>query len=88
MLEPNPTVGELVKAKAITDEQVSAAVEAYCNDPTTAGFMISDDYAVNLLDAVTVHDPTRWTLLDPESSRALKRGAIRMAILHARALKV
>ncbi|QDI83157.1 hypothetical protein E8E01_23460 [Methylorubrum populi] len=87
MADPNPTVGELFKAKAVTDEQVNAAVEAYCDNPTTASFAITDCYAINLLDAVTVHDFTRRVLSDPSSSRALKRDAIRTAILLARAQK-
>ncbi|CAO4138548.1 hypothetical protein [Methylorubrum aminovorans] len=28
MPDPNPTIGELFKAKVVTDEQVNAAVEA------------------------------------------------------------
>ena len=30
MADPNTTVGELFKAKAVTDEQVNAATEAAC----------------------------------------------------------
>ncbi|KAB7783507.1 hypothetical protein [Methylorubrum populi] len=61
MVDSNPTVGELFKSKAVNDEQVNAAVEAYCDNPTTASFA--------------------------SSSRALKRDAIRTAILLARAQK-
>lgn len=85
MHEPSTTVGELYKAKAVTDEQVNAAVEAYCDDPTTTGFAITDSYAINLLDAVSRHNFTQMVLSDPASSRGLRRGAIRTAILLARA---
>jgi phosphoserine aminotransferase len=85
--DPNPTVGELFKAKAVTDEQLNAAVEAYCDNPTTSGYAINEHYAVNLLDAVTMHDFTQRVLANADASRALKRAAIRSAILLARAHK-
>jgi hypothetical protein len=34
MADANPTVGELFKAKAVTDEQVNEAVDAYLVDQT------------------------------------------------------
>jgi hypothetical protein len=87
MADPNPTVGELFKAKAVTDEQVNAAVEAYLARPHTAAYPITDGYALNLLDAVSGHRFASEVVANPESSPTLKRGAVHTAILLARAQK-
>ncbi|MGW5960199.1 hypothetical protein [Methylorubrum thiocyanatum] len=87
MADPNPTVGELFKAKAVTDEQVNAAVDAYLARPHTAAYPITDGYALNLLDAVSGHRFATKVVANPGSSPTLKRGAVRTAILFARAQK-
>lgn len=81
------SVGELFKAKAVTDEQVSAAVEAYLADPGTTAHPIADGYSLDLGEAVAGHRWASQVVANPESSPTLKRGAIRTAILLARAQK-
>lgn len=83
----SPTVGELFKAKAVTDEQVSAAVEAYHADPDTTAHPIADGYSLDLAAAVAGHGWASQVVADPESSPGLKRAATRTAILLARAQK-
>ncbi|MBB2964677.1 hypothetical protein FHU13_005095 [Methylobacterium sp. R2-1] len=55
MADPNPTVGELFKAKAVTDEQVNAAVEAFQADPASDAHPIADGYVLDLAAAVAGH---------------------------------
>ncbi|GEL44194.1 hypothetical protein MEX01_47850 [Methylorubrum extorquens] len=86
MADPNPTIGELFKAKAVTDDEVNAAVEAYLADPDTA-HPIADGYSVDLAAAVAGHGWASAVVANPESSPGLKRGAVRTAILLARAQK-
>ncbi|KQQ23750.1 hypothetical protein ASF53_05355 [Methylobacterium sp. Leaf123] len=81
------TVGELFKAKAVTDEQVNAAVDAYLADPGTTAHPIADGYSIDLAAAVAGHGWASAVVANPESSPTLKRGAIRTAILLARATK-
>ncbi len=88
MPDPNPTVGELFKAKAVTDEQVNAAVDAYLDEPDTDAHPIADGYSLDLAAAVAGHGWASQVVANPESSPGLKRGAIRTAILLARAQKV
>ncbi|MBB2964576.1 hypothetical protein [Methylobacterium sp. R2-1] len=82
-----PTVGELFKAKAATGEQVNATVDACLAQYETSAHPIADGYSLDLGDAVAAH---RWAtqvmgLFD--ATQSLKRGAVRTAILLARAQK-
>lgn len=85
MADPNPTVGELFKAKAVTDDEVNALVEAYQADPGTSALPIADGYSLDLAAAVAGHGWASQVLANPESSPGLKRAATRTAILLARA---
>ncbi|MGA4550553.1 hypothetical protein [Methylorubrum aminovorans] len=87
MPDPNPTVGELFKAKAVTDDGVNAAVEVFMKDPGTDAHPIADGYSLDLAAAVAGHGWASQVVGNPESSPGLKRGAIRTAILLARAQK-
>ena len=87
MGDPNPTVGELFKAKAVTDEQVNAAVKAYLADPGTNAHPIADGYSLDLAAAVAGHGWASQVVASPESSPGLKRAAVRTAVLLARAQK-
>lgn len=87
MADPNPTVGELFKAKAVTDDEVNAAVAAYLADPETGAHPIADGYSLDLAAAVGGHGWASQVVGNRESSPGLKRGAVRTAILLARAQK-
>ena len=88
MPAPSPTVGELFKAKAVTDEQVNAAVEAYHADPATSSHPIADGFSLDLAAAVAGHAWASEVVANTESTENLKRAAVRTAILLARAEKV
>ena len=87
MADCSPTVDELFKAKAVTDEQVNAAVEAYLADPTVGVIRIADGCGVDIAKAVEAHPFTRATLAGAKPGPSRKRKAIRAAILLARAQK-
>jgi hypothetical protein len=87
MADPNPTVGELYKAKAVTDDQVSVAVAAYFANPDASAYPIADGYSLDLAAAVAGHSWASQVVANPESSPGLKRAATRTAILLARASK-
>lgn len=88
MPAPDRTVGELFKAKAVTDDEVNAAVEAYLAEPETAAHQIADGYLLDLAAAVQAHPFARATLSGERPTSARKRKAVRTAILLARAQKV
>lgn len=87
MPDPNPTVGELFKAKAVTDEQVNAAVHAFLADVEASTLSIADGYVVDLDAAVAGHFGVSLLVADEEASVNQKREAVRTAILLARAQK-
>ncbi|KQO95629.1 hypothetical protein [Methylorubrum extorquens] len=80
----SPTVGELSEAKAVADEQVNAAVDAYLADSGTKADPNSDGYGLGLAAAVVGHGWASSVIASPESSPSLTRGAI----LRARAQEV
>ncbi|GEL44627.1 hypothetical protein MEX01_52180 [Methylorubrum extorquens] len=87
MADPNPTVGELFKAKAVTDDQVNAAVEAYLADPATGLVRLANGCRIDVAEAVEAHPFARATLSGENPTPSRKRKAIRAAILLARAQK-
>lgn len=87
MVDTNPTVRELFKAKAVSDEQVNAAVDAYLAKPETNAHPIADCYVLDLTAAVAGHGWASQVVANPESSPGLKCAAIRTAILLSRAQK-
>lgn len=87
MPDPNPTVGELFEAKAITNEQVNAAVEAYLAGPEAGAHPITSGYTLDLAAAVAGDGWAAQVVGNPEASPGLKRAAVRTAILLAWAEK-
>ena len=72
----SPTVGELFKAKAVADEQVSAAVDEYLADSGTKADPNSDGYGLSLSAPIAEHGWARSVVASPKSSPSLTRGAI------------
>jgi hypothetical protein len=78
------TTGELCKAKAIADEDVTAAIDAYMEDPAIARFDFGEGHSLDLAAAVVAHAPARKALTDPNACDAFRRAMVRSAILLAR----
>ena len=87
MADSSPTVGELLTAKAVTDDEVNAAVEALLKNSGTTAHPIADGYVLDLAAAVAGHGWASQVVANPESSPGLKRAATRTALLLARAQK-
>ena len=81
------TFGELNKAKAITDADLDAAVDAHLADPTQTAFLMGEGYTVDLHAAVSNSTFALEMLADPERKVESKRSAVRSAILLARPVK-
>ena len=77
------TVGDLFKAKAITDDQVNAAVEAYLADPGVAERWLAGRYLVDVTGAIVAHPFARAALSGAKPSPYRIRSAVRSAILLA-----
>ena len=66
---------------------MNAAVATYLADPKTLAHPIADGYSLDLGAAVAGHGWASQVVDNPESSPGLKRGAVRIVILLARAHK-
>lgn len=82
----DPTIGELLEAKAIS-QGVLAAVDAYMADPATGAFEMGDGLTLDLAAVVAACPQARFVLDDPNANMMRKRGVVRRAILLARPLK-
>ncbi|GJE44089.1 hypothetical protein [Methylobacterium soli] len=87
MAESPPTTGELFKAKAITAEDLHAAVDAYMADRKAASFSIGDGYELDLVAVVKADRHASAVLRDKTASQGTRRMAVRTAILLARPKK-
>ncbi|HEV2545057.1 MAG TPA: hypothetical protein VGU70_20090 [Methylobacterium sp.] len=85
MPDPNPTVGELFKAKAVADDEVNAAVDAFLANPATGVVPLANGCRINVAEAVEAHPFARATLSGEKPTPSRKRKAVRAAILLARA---
>jgi hypothetical protein len=83
-MSDQPTTRDLYKAKAITDEEVRAAVDAYMADPATSLFAITERYSLDLAGAVRSHAWAQQTVSNADATEYLKRTAVCTAILLAR----
>ncbi|WP_156368999.1 hypothetical protein [Methylobacterium sp. Leaf100] len=51
-----PTTGELFKAKAVTEADIVAAVDAFMADPNTTAFLFGEGYRLDIAEAVRAHE--------------------------------
>lgn len=83
----NPTTGELFKAKAITSDEVHAAVDAVLTKPEVGAYPIGGGYLLDLGAAIQAHKPSATALADPKAGEKFRRVMARTAILLARPQK-
>lgn len=83
----SPTVGELFKAKAVTDDEVDALVAAVLAGQRDERAELAEGYTVDVAAAVNASPFATAVLRDKTSRNGAKRNAARTAILLARAQK-
>ena len=81
MTESPPTVGDLVKAKAITPNEIEAAVEAVLNGRTEAPYHFADGWSLDLAEAVNGHPFANRALEGIGGTDGFQRIMARTAIL-------
>lgn len=84
MADP-PTVGELLKAKIVTTEQVDGLVEAALSGRLTDDAVLTDAYVLNLAVAVRENRFATAVLRDRTTPAGTRKKTVRTAILLARA---
>ena len=84
MADPSPTTGDLLKAKAITADDVDVLIKAYGDNLGAGRLPLGDGYRLDVDKAIDAHPQAAKALADPASSEGWRRTAIRTAILLAR----
>ncbi|MDE3747558.1 hypothetical protein [Methylobacterium radiotolerans] len=87
MAKEPPTVSELFKAKAVTDDEVNAAVDAALADLATEAYPLSAGYALDLNAAIQASRFATLVLKDDHATQRQKQHAARTAILLAHPVK-
>ncbi|GJD47026.1 hypothetical protein AFCDBAGC_4911 [Methylobacterium cerastii] len=72
---------DLLKAKIVTDDEVSAAVDVFMTDLTTRLFRFKSGHSLDLANAVRVHQPAKAAVAHPDRNEKFRRGMVRTAIL-------
>lgn len=90
MADHQPTIGELFKAKAVTDEAIARAVAAIVSGEMSDTYPIAEGLVLDLAAAVKAHKGARSTedvLADPSASVGFKCSMARAAVILARPVK-
>ncbi len=84
---PTPTVGELFKAKAVTDEQMSALINAILAGKLDDRAELAEGYVLDVAAAVKANAFATAVLADEMSKSGARRNAAQTAILLEKAQK-
>ncbi|GJD57451.1 hypothetical protein [Methylobacterium dankookense] len=82
-----PTTGELVKATAITLDEVSELIAAYGAKPGAGPLPLGESYKLDVDAAIDAHPFSAAALADGKASIRRRRSAVEAAILLARPVK-
>jgi hypothetical protein len=81
----NPTVSELRKTSDVTDDEITAAVDAVLADLATEAYPLAKGWTLDLVAAVASHKASQDALLTDRE--AYKRNMVRTAVLLAHPVK-
>lgn len=84
MAESFPTTGDLVKAKAITADDLELLVTTYLAAPSEAPLPLGPEHRINVAAAIEAHPQARAALADPAAREGWRKTMLRTAILLAR----
>ncbi|MGX9981107.1 hypothetical protein [Methylobacterium fujisawaense] len=87
MAADHAVIADPGEAKAVTDDNVNAAVDAVLADRATEAYVLTDEYALNLNAAVQASTFASLILKNVHASQSQKRDAVRTAILLAHPVK-
>jgi len=77
----NPTVSELRKTSGVTDDEITAAVDAVLAGLATESYPLANGWTLDLVAAIAAHKASQDALLTDRD--AYKRNMVRTAILLA-----
>ncbi|TXN15119.1 hypothetical protein [Methylobacterium sp. WL8] len=72
---------DLLKAKIVTNDEVSAAVDVFMTDLTTRLFQFKSGHSLDLANAVRVNQPAKSVVAHRDRNEKFRHGMMRTAIL-------
>ena len=81
--EPGQTVGDLRREAIVTDDEITAATEAYLANPKSQAFAFASGHVLDVSAAVDAHSPTKAALAGQITSDAFRRSMVRTAVIMA-----
>lgn len=88
MADQSPATGDLVKAKALTADDLELLVTTYLAAPSAALLPFGPEHRISVEAAIDAHPQAAKALNDPGAGDAWRRTMLRTAILLARPEKV
>ncbi|QEE40704.1 MULTISPECIES: hypothetical protein [unclassified Methylobacterium] len=81
----NPTVSDLRKVSEVTDDEITAVVDAVLADLAAEVYPLAKGWTLDLVAAITSHKASQDALLTDED--AYKRNMVRTAVILAHPVK-
>ncbi|MBK3402676.1 hypothetical protein H0176_22015 [Methylorubrum populi] len=85
MADPNPTVGELFKARVVTHDDLNTLIDAVLDGRMEQRAELAEGYTLDVAAAVKANAFATAVVRDKTSTNGARRSAVRAAILLARA---
>jgi hypothetical protein len=85
--DPNPTVGELFRARVVTHDDLNTLIDAVLDGRMEERAELAEGYTLDVKSAVKANAFATAVLRDKTSTNGARRTAVRTAILLARAQK-
>ena len=82
-----PTTGDLFKAKAVTEDELTIAADAYLATPDIGPFPIAKGFRIDVAAAVEASTFAKGMVARADVAEGSKRSAVKSAILLARPVK-
>lgn len=81
--EPPQTIGWLRQNGTITNDEITAAVEAYLNDPKAPPFEFESEHILDVAKAVYAYRQAREAMAGRHATEVYRRTIVRTAIVLA-----
>ena len=72
---------DLLRAKIVAADEVSAAVDVFMRDPTVSLFRFGSGHTLDSAAAVEAHEPAARAVADQDLTEKFRRGMVRTAIM-------
>ena len=76
-----PSVGDLRRKSAVTDDEIAAATTAYLTDANAEPFVFKSGHRVDVAKAIEMHPQAKKLLAEEATTPGLRRTMVMTAVL-------